>query len=346
MTPPATSPTPSPTGAPARPLVRLDVRLAGGAPARHQLTGGEFLIGGAGGCNLTLPGADLPHLICQLAVAADGVHLRRLAENFPVLVNGQPVPEGQSVDLKSGDRIAVGPADVGVTLVERTVLRPTFVPFDPPAPPTPFAQPDTTPPPSADRTRLQAEWQALDHARARVAADAAELDADRELWHRRRAEIEAECQQLRDAATAPRTDQAADLARREAAVADRERDLENMRLELEAVRTRLAAEYTDRRDQLAQTQDSLHGAIAELHARQQRFDDESRHLEPRLAELRTRQDQLTAAFAELEAQRTAVAAARDELRRDQDAVAADRRAADADRADRDQVVRRPRRRPG
>src|SRR5581483_7374926 len=61
------------------PTVRLELRH-GSAPATiHEMTDVGFLIGSVPGCDLRLPGANLPPVICLIARCAGRVLLRRLA---------------------------------------------------------------------------------------------------------------------------------------------------------------------------------------------------------------------------------------------------------------------------
>ena len=68
----------------ARPPNRLASWITGdfGGEGIWTITGVEFLIGGASGCDLRLPASNLPPVICQITRKADGVRVRRLT---PVL---------------------------------------------------------------------------------------------------------------------------------------------------------------------------------------------------------------------------------------------------------------------
>src|SRR5947199_3640359 len=79
-------PTSSPSGdRPELPRVRLDVRTGVGRTASYDFTEEEFLIGGAGGCNLRLSGGA-PPVAVQLARKPDGVRVRRMAAGLPVML--------------------------------------------------------------------------------------------------------------------------------------------------------------------------------------------------------------------------------------------------------------------
>src|SRR5438093_5394701 len=97
-------PTPSPSAdRPELPRVRLEVRAASGRPVTYEFGADEFLVGAAGGCDLRLPAADLPPVVCQFARKSDGVRVRRLTPVLPVLLNGKPLPANAPTAVRSGD---------------------------------------------------------------------------------------------------------------------------------------------------------------------------------------------------------------------------------------------------
>lgn len=301
----------------------LDVRVGAGRPVRYAFAGPEFKVGGAAGCELRLTGANLPPLVCQITRTPDGLVLRRADPAFPILVNGTPAPADTDIPVGHGDRVAVGSADVTVHIGSVHLHPHLNAQSEPPGDarlrayrPDANAPPADPPPPGygPDTTARLAE----------LTEAAAELEAERAIWYRRRAEIEAECDAVR-----------AEAARLAEALPDldaRQAELDKFQAELVEVRRGLAEQYQERRDQLAQMQDVVRGAAAELQARQDAFD--AAHA-ARTAELDERERRLaeTAApvvppspppeqIAELEARRAEV----------------DRRAAEAD-ARFDQLVR-------
>src|SRR5204863_7740109 len=88
--------------------VRLEVR-ARGRPALYEVGDAGFLVGTVPGCDLRLPGADLPPVLCLIARRPDGVSLRKLAPMAPLTVNGQSVA---GAALTHGDRISVGGVEI------------------------------------------------------------------------------------------------------------------------------------------------------------------------------------------------------------------------------------------
>jgi hypothetical protein len=267
------------------PEVRLDVRVGSGRAVGYDLTRGEFLVGGADGCDLKLLGSNLPPVVCQLVRDSEGVSLVRLAPVFPILVNGAPFTGHGRARLQGGDRVTVGSADVLVSVSGRGHVRPTFHPISR----AQTAKPATPP---VDATSLQRERADLDRARAQLAEQARELEADRVAWYRRRQEIEAEVRAIQETATSGTrlADREAWLTKREAEIATRERELADVRAELNDIRQSLFSQYRERRDQLEQMQQVVRGATdtfderqrraeADLVRRRQELDDEATRLQ-------------------------------------------------------------------
>src|SRR5258708_40272 len=100
--------------APDAPVVRLELRHGSARPALHEVTGEEFLIGSVPGCDLRIPGSNLPPIICQIVRRADGLRVRKLAPTQPVMLNGQPVVTQAA--LAHGDCIQIGPVELYVHL--------------------------------------------------------------------------------------------------------------------------------------------------------------------------------------------------------------------------------------
>lgn len=252
------------------PEVRLDVRVGSGRAVGYDLTRGEFLVGGAEGCDVRLPGSHLPPVIAQFGRTTDGVFVRRLSPAFPILLNGQPLSGSDPVRVNSSDRVAIGSADIVVSVNGKGHLRPTFhaVPAETKAASTPTA-PDTS---------------ALDQYRDQLAQQAKELEADRVAWYRRRQEIEAEVRQLQESVTAGTrlADREAWLTRREQEVAAREEELNRVRAELAEIRQTLFEQYRERREQIEQMQQVVHGATSSFQERQSSLQAE---LDRRRAEL-------------------------------------------------------------
>ena len=96
------------------PLVRLELRHGAARPTWHDVAGEEFLVGSVPGCDLRIPGTNLPPIICQVVRRPDGVRVRKLAPTQPVLLNGQPVVTQAA--LAHGDCLQIGSIELHVHL--------------------------------------------------------------------------------------------------------------------------------------------------------------------------------------------------------------------------------------
>src|SRR5262245_20686936 len=99
------------TASAALPEVHLEVRQGAGRNARYALDHVDFLIGAVPGCDLRVPGADLPPVLCLIARQPGGARLRKLAPTQVLLVNGKTAA---NINLADGDRITLGALDIFV----------------------------------------------------------------------------------------------------------------------------------------------------------------------------------------------------------------------------------------
>ena len=260
------------------PVVRVEVRSGPAKPVVFDVNGEEFLIGSVPGCDLRLPGTNLPPVVCLIARQADGVRLRKLAPTLPVLVNGQPIGQSTASTLVHGDCISIGNTDIQVA-IEYSFGAP------PAADPLILFMPEK---PVND----------VDDRRRQLDEQARELEAERLQWHRRRDEIQREMQDAKQSASSFDRN-ANDLAAHEQRLSLREQELERRAAELNGQRDDLIAlreetlqtrrelneRFTEKREQLAQAQQSVRESLestrqreanleAELNARRQAFDDE------------------------------------------------------------------------
>ncbi|MGL6076245.1 MAG: hypothetical protein ACRC8S_18985 [Fimbriiglobus sp.] len=261
--------------------VALEVRLGSGRPARYELDGTDFLIGGAANSDIRLPGPNSPATVCRLIRTPETLAMQRLDPAFPVLWNGKLIPGNSAVRLSHGDRVAVGPIDLTIELAG-IYLHPEA---HTPAPPSPEGtrpfrpeyQPTVTaprqePPPTygPDMTALANERESLKRERAELQAKAEELEADRALWYKRRQQWEQEWN---------------GGGEREAALNQRAADLDQFQAELSSMREQLAAQYDTRRQQLTQMQNMLSGTTADLNSRREQLEREAADLAQRRVEL-------------------------------------------------------------
>jgi chromosome segregation ATPase len=305
------------------------VRAGKGRPTVFEVGDGGFLIGSVPGCDLRLPGANLAPVLCLIARHASGASLRKLVPVHPIIVNGRAV---SSVYLADGDRIALGSAEVVVSIT---------------APAVPAAP--AAPTPDVEERLREAE------AREKELEEANEqLETDRIIWYKRREEIENEIkrhtevaedlnrrlrQEERDLTTA-RTD----LERREQEWRDGQEELARQRLELaemregsvkqqeEAVglrrelshiRQQLYQRYREKRDRIAGLNQAVRRAAKRLQERKRKFDEETKRVETsrqewllREAELESRAEQTERERKLLEDQAQLIAGRQQELQKE------------------------------
>jgi hypothetical protein len=293
--PPAPDPHPAPL-----PAVCLELAHGSARTTRYDIAEAGFLVGTVPGCDVRVPGTNLPPVLCLITRHPHGVLLRKLAPLFAVQVNGQAVA---SARLADGDRITVGPVEVRVQI-------------------TPAADMATPSPregaPAGDEPRqLQLQEQAR------------ELEADRLLWYRRREEIEREYQQreqelaalrqqleqaggeLAARATTPDDwkellQQRQDLDRRAAQLAGQHEQLEGVRRELDGLRQQLYERYRARRDRLAGQAAAVRRAARKLQARKKELDEQQRDLLGQSEEVEARRQELATRTEDLAQQATLV----------------------------------------
>ncbi len=299
------------------PPVRIEVRNGTSRPITFDISGEEFLIGSVPGCDLRLPGTNLPPVVCLIARQADGVRLRKLAPTLPILVNGQPISHSSPTNLVHGDCISVGAIDIIVSIEFAVGAAPL-----PKAAQTPAD--DAASFVRRERELLERERQLEEQTR--------ELEADRILWYRRRDEIERETRQAQTAGGHPAHDDPrardhrllreagleAELSARRLAFEDELREQrrkaeEEMRQwreqnsgNIAALRAQIEAEaqakIRQRTEELDRYHLSLREAAVQLRELKQKIDDEIRQYEPARQELAEREAALKRRAEELEQQ--------------------------------------------
>ena len=91
------------------PNLRLELRHGSARPVIYEVSDLGFLIGSVPGCDLRLPGTDLPPVICLITRHAGGAAVRKLVPTQPVLINGGPLANGPLAD---GDRLSLGAVEL------------------------------------------------------------------------------------------------------------------------------------------------------------------------------------------------------------------------------------------
>jgi chromosome segregation ATPase len=97
----------------ALPTVRLEVRAGPTRSYTHEVADSGFLIGTVPGCDLRLPGAELPPVICLITRQPNGANLRKLVPTHPIQVNGKAV---STTALVHGDRVTLGSVELLVQI--------------------------------------------------------------------------------------------------------------------------------------------------------------------------------------------------------------------------------------
>lgn len=288
-----------PTDRPELPRVRLDVRAGSGRPVSYEVGSDEFLIGGAGGCDLRLPAPDLPPVICQIIRKPEGVRVRRLTPVLPVLLNGSALPANTPTPVTNGDTLTLAGIDITIGIQTAAMVVPSFVAIETESsPPTPAAGRAASGPTD-------------------LAQQIEELEADRVLWYGRRQAIQQELARERELLAADRevldrerqTFEASRLAEAERLIAweknlaDREADLDRRE---QSIRSDRAALERDRR----QFQDDL----VRLERRTAAVEEQEHATAERAREVDVRLEQLKRDAAEWEETVRLAAAEQDRLR--------------------------------
>jgi peptidoglycan hydrolase CwlO-like protein len=307
------------TASVALPEVHLEVRQGAGRNARYTLDHVDFLIGAVPGCDLRVPGADLPPVLCLIARQPGGARLRKLAPTQVLLVNGKTAA---NVDLADGDRITLGALDIFVHIKAAAGSAAA-----------PAAEQTASSAPAAEEPRttkakqdLQKQMQAfraqvvgLQEERAAFTAERQrqqeelkqrqkQLDEQAAELDQRRAEIQKEAVAARESAglpLPPTTPLESAAVQSKLAEIEQERQLlATQRQELAEIRKQLYDRYQERRDRLAGLQEAVDKAAKKVQDRKQQIDADAQKLaqrrsdhEERLAEA---EERVTAAAAEAE----------------------------------------------
>src|SRR5687768_8748625 len=91
------------------PEVQLEFHHGALRPTVYQLSDVSFLIGSVPGCDVRIPGTNLPPLLCTILRRPGGVSLRKLSPTFPMLLNGESAGNGP---VQDGDRLTIGKVEL------------------------------------------------------------------------------------------------------------------------------------------------------------------------------------------------------------------------------------------
>ncbi len=283
----------------AAPAVRLELRHGSARPITYDVAGDEFVIGTVPGCDLRLAGANLPPILCVIARSSDGPRLRKLAPALPLLLNGRPV---QNAALRAGDTIALGGLSL-IVHIDAAATAPQSVSFLPIPPVVDAAASPGSHTPSHDLQEAD-----LVQRRRKLDEQAAELEADRVLWYRRRDELERECRE-REQLLVDLPHRQAETQAQSAEVAAKQMELDKLREELAEVRRDLFRQYQERRDRLAGLQQAVQTAARKVQDRKQLLDSTEQttaqlrdELASRMSAVEQREEELQTALRTAEAE--------------------------------------------
>lgn len=333
----ATSTSARPGSAPALPNVRLDVSQ-GGRTVPYVFDQVDFLIGAVAGCDLRVPGTDLPAVLCLIARHPSGVRLRRLAPTQLMLLNGQPVSRA---DLSDGDRITIGAIDIVVRVEKVALLAEELVAVE-------------TVERDIETEQLQAE---LDERAASLANERRSFEQERDelrklhaAWEKEksaapktpvRQEIGADLLQ-REMAVARRdeelTRRAQSLDSREAEIERHKQEIAAVRQELSDIRQQLHDRYQERRDRLAGLQEAVDRAARKVQESKREFQASCLEFASQKADVERRDAELTALRTQLASARTMLESEREQWTASQAEIQAELSAKLADLAAREDKI--------
>ncbi len=288
-----------------------------GRPAVYEVGDGGFLVGSVPGCDLRLPGTNLPPVLCLISRQPSGASLRKLAPVLPISVNGRTVT---STYLSDGDRITLASAELIVRIrLPEAAPRPSE-----PGPSATAASPPSPPVPVAaqllERSRL------LDVREQQLREQSKAFEEERTRWQARRDEIDADCreqiqrleqlsaqvneqdrnlvtgrtelQKREQAARATQEElvmRSAELEARCQELSRQEEEVTGLRREMDRIRQELAQRYQKRRDRLIGQQQSVRRAARKVLERKHEVEEQQ-------TRLRAEQEEWTMRRAEQEAQ--------------------------------------------
>ena len=269
------------------------MRQGKGRTTAYTVSDLGFLIGTVPGCDLRVPGAGLPAVLCLLSRNSFGVTFRKLAPTQAILINGQTAAH---VQLNDGDRVSVGAVDL-VIHIQESGVRGQESEARGQESGVRGQRSEVGSQRSGVGSRKSAElekWSArLEEQQKQLEEQAQALEADRVAWYERRQEIEREIavkatkkNKGHDAAQKELAEreqalagQETDLAAREADLEKQKQELASMRQELADIRKQLYDRYQERRDRLAGLQEAVNRAAQKVQERKRQLDAEAQEFQ-------------------------------------------------------------------
>lgn len=295
----------------ALPAVRLEVSQ-GGRTVPYLFDQVDFLIGAVAGCDLRVPGSDLPAVLCLLARHPDGVRLRRLAPTQVLLLNGQPASRAE---LKTGDRLTVGVLDITIHVE-----------------------------PLATASKSTDDGDFVEPLSDDLEAQLADLEAERTEFEKEKEEFRLAQASAQSKRSSPREETGTDLLQREMTLSRREEDITkraqaldvrsaeierqkqeiaSVRQELSDIRQQLHERYQERRDRLSGLQESVERAARKVQEAKRELQTQQLQYSSQNADLERREAEAQSLRARLEAERKAWDDSQAEIQTDLAAKVAD-----------------------
>jgi chromosome segregation ATPase len=251
------------------PEMSLEVGHGTARATRFVVSEAGFLIGTVPGCDLRVPGADTPSVLCLIARRPGGASIRKLAPTQPLLINGKPITKHE---LVNGDRITVANVELLVQLQKSAATTGTTVPAAQGAGPAAL---------EAGRQQLLQQQEQFRQLVLRFEEDrksfADEAQKQQQQWEQRQRSAGAPPQQQPTPAGLVERERA--VAKQEEELAVQRQELAAMRQELSDIRTQLYDRYRERRDRLAGLQESVNVAARKVQERKQQLEADQRELE-------------------------------------------------------------------
>ena len=255
------------------PDAQLQVRQGAARTATYPIDGVDFLIGTVSGCDLRVAGDAPPSskgrgefvgVLCIFARHPAGLSVRKLAPTQTLLVNGQPVSQGE---LGDGDRVQIGSLDIQVRVAPARN-----------APDLSKAKQELQDTALQIREQLvlfQREKEAFERQKRMPASP-----PDAHAWEEQKAELNQELQ----------TRQAL-LEDRALEIEKQQQELAKVRKEMADLRRQLYDHYQERRDRLSEMQDDLDAKKRDLEGREKKIRLEEDDLADRRHRDRARQEE-------------------------------------------------------
>lgn len=274
--------------------VRLEVRLPGSRPSFHEVTAVEYLIGSVAGCDLVIPGPDLPPVLGVIARTDDGIRLRRLAPNLKLTVNGKTI---HHAPLTNGDSIGIGNAEICVHMPAMAAMpAPVAAKVGAAGRPWSFNIPigerasvvDRPIDTSGAMRQLQQETDRLQQQSHDIAARQRALDEEeqtrRMTWTERESQLESELETARERRRMVEENGRHQFSARELELNQRHKEIEERERHLMAERTAMEAEVRAHREDLLR----LDRQRAQLEARELDLSSREKHVEQSLPMIDTK----------------------------------------------------------